>query len=288
MVKLIAPAKVNIGLSIVGRRPDGYHWLESLFWPITLTDELWLTQADTNSFDTGWAIDAPIPSPLPLEKENLVCKAMDLLPLKAHIVLRKRIPIGGGLGGGSSDAGAVLRHFVAQGKITTNEAENIAVKLGADVPYFLNPKPCWVEQIGELRKHLLVESGLAHELSFLLVLFPFPTSTKAIFDEFRKIGNFSRPKVPPLKLGLDEIRNFAKVAKNDLEPFVLRRHPQIGEVLAILRDAPALYAGISGTGSTCFALYPDEALRAKSLQALSPIFRNYGCKSVKATTHRDG
>lgn len=288
MVKLIAPAKVNLGLSVVGRRPDGYHLLESLFWPVTLTDELELTQADTDSFDTGWALDAPFPSPLPLEKENLIYKTMDSLSLKAHIVLRKRIPIGGGLGGGSSDAGAVLRHFVAQGKITTNEAENIAVKLGADVPYFLNPKPCWVEQIGELRQYPLVESEVVHGLSFLLVLFPFPTSTKAIFDEFRKIGNFSRPKVPPLKFGLDEIRNFAELAKNDLEPFVLRLHPQIGEVLATLRDEPALYAGISGTGSTCFALYSDEALREKSLQDLSPIFRNYGCKSVKATTHRDG
>src|SRR3984885_9271677 len=157
--QLRAPAKINLGLSVVGRRADGYHELQSLFWPIDLEDELILTPAPENRIHTFWDDDAAFPyTPLPSTKNNLALRATEeVLTGKWSLQLRKRIPIGGGLGGGSSDAAAILRFGREHCGIASEQLESTAKQLGADVPFFLTPKPAWVTGAGENRQYLNVD-----------------------------------------------------------------------------------------------------------------------------------
>jgi 4-diphosphocytidyl-2-C-methyl-D-erythritol kinase len=279
---LFAPAKLNLGLRITGRRADGYHELESLFWPVRLVDDVEISPADRFGLRVEWASDAPYGGEkIPEGPDNLVQRAVAavlprLPPWK--IVLKKRIPMGGGLGGGSSDAGAVLR-FLAHELGMEAEARAAAERLGADVPFFLDPAPTWVTGIGEKRERLSVPPEL-RGLSFILVLFPFPTLTPDVFRRYRDAGiPFSASRAAPEKLS-----EYLGSAGNDLEEVVAQGEPAIAKALAALRSTPCINAALSGSGSTCFATYPSETERTKSFKALTSFFRDNSCKGYQATT----
>lgn len=180
---LKSPAKVNLGLQIVGRRSDGYHLLESLFWPLNFCDDIELEPAPSNSVELLWTSDAPVPFPSLLQNEgNLVGKLMlgnfGWKPKNPwRIVIRKRIPLGGGLGGLSANVGTVLRFFVENGELSLETAAQLCQRIGADVLFFLNPAPSWITGTGEKISRLKVSSELLHELFFLLLCFPKGTST---------------------------------------------------------------------------------------------------------------
>ena len=155
-VCLFSPAKLNLGLRIVGRREDGYHLLESVFWPLAFGDTLTLSEGALGiALSAGWGPGAPKPSDLPKNSDNLVVRAARAAGTKnMQMRLEKQIPLGAGLGGGSSNAGTFLKYIVDKNGMALNAAEQAAVALGADVAYFLSPEVCWVQGIGEKRAEI--------------------------------------------------------------------------------------------------------------------------------------
>lgn len=284
--RLVAPAKVNLGLRIVGRRADGYHLLESFFVPIGFFDELTLAPDERTTLATAWADDAPFPErELPPAESNLVMKALSGLPDRLgegwRVSLKKRIPMGAGLGGGSSDAGAVLRFFRRQNPIAV---ERLATQLGADVPFFLDPRPTWVTGIGECRARVRLDAKLA-ALRLLIVLLPGGVETKLAFRRYRESGRaFSRvgDSAPGDSLDLDGLQRFFSRAGNDLEDVASQQFPLIANVLSRLRSVPSLYAGMSGSGATCFAVFKDLAALEKNIKGLIPFFRESSCRTIIA------
>jgi 4-diphosphocytidyl-2-C-methyl-D-erythritol kinase len=284
-----APAKLNLHLRIVGRRGDGYHLLESLFWPINFCDEIFLKKSDEDNLTTEWHEEAPLKiSPLPASRENLVWKALDFLSDERRdrfqILLKKKIPIGSGLGGGSSDAGTLLGFLRTKYPFFDFTNIEIANRLGADVPFFLNPKPAWVTGIGEECESLNIDDTLQSKLHFFLLLIPQPIDTKFIFYAFRKenptISRTAQEK--PLTLGDGFLRRFLASSGNDLEPIVCRQYGLVREALRQLRSTSNLYAGLSGSGSTCFGVFENEAQREKAAKALQEFCRVNNCRGVRA------
>lgn len=266
LVCLSAPAKVNLGLRIVGRRPDGYHLLESVFWPLDLEDAIELRPSSKFSLTTIWETDARGAEPEP--EKNLVTRAFRRL---FHgelpdwdVTLKKRIPPLAGLGGGSSDAAAVLRHFGPSLGMTAPRLEDVAAELGADVPYFLNPVPCRVEGIGERR------SEIPHPkpLSFFLVFPRFGMETAAVFRRYRELGiPFSAPGREP---------------GNDLESAAVSIEPRLAPILDALSKCNAVYSGLSGTGSTCFAAFESDGERDERTKGLDAVFREASCRGISS------
>ncbi len=284
---VISPAKLNLGLRIVGRRGDGYHLLESLFWPLELQDEMLLAPSESTSVRTAWANNALRPSlELPPEQENLLYRAA-IRALKSgkglEMHLIKQIPMGAGLGGGSSNAGSFLRYLVDVGSLEQTSAEAIALELGADVPFFLNPTPAWVEGIGEKREPIVVAPEVTDGIHFLLVLPPVETPTPLLFGKYRRLGlPFAKTAQFPTnqKIGWKELRTYLKSAENSLQGLAAMEAPVLGELLAKLDALPALYSGLSGTGSTCFAVFESEAAAKKGAKALQTFCRKNDCRST--------
>lgn len=286
-----APAKLNLGLRITGRRPDGYHELSSLFWPLDIYDDISLTKihesdsGEAVQLNAQWADNAPIPSDLPRGNENLVTRAVCYSGIGAQIQLSKRIPIGGGLGGGSSNAGSTLKALVGSGWVPALRAYNLAVELGADVPFFLNPRVSWISGIGERQRVVPLAPELFDTLSFVLVLIPTPCSTGEVFKKYKEQNaRFSQPDSVPDFLGEESLSRYLRNAANDLTPYAEQLCPDIGTVIDALWQTPALYADMSGSGSTCFAVYPSRAIAIEAAQVIDEKCRSIRCKSLVART----
>jgi len=288
-VSLFSPAKLNLGLKIVGRRPDGYHDLESLFWPIDFGDNLLLQRAETSEVQMRWAEEAPFPSQiLPRTSENLISRVLKDFPFRDplqsqwRVRVEKRIPIGGGLGGGSSNAGTLLRYFGQFDPLAN--LDNLATRLGADVPFFLDPRPTWVTGIGDKRLPIEVPANTLEKLRFILLMLPRSTSTPEIFGSLSQADFSGSGASAPALSSPEELVAFLSTCRNDLERAAIDSYPQIRTVLEMLQRTSPIYAGLSGTGSTCFGIYADEASREKSFQELQFFCRRINCKSVKAST----
>jgi len=281
---LFSPAKVNIGLSIVGRRENGYHELQSVFWPLTLGDTIRVSQAKESSVTAKWDLAAPHSETLPQNADNIVGKLLARLPIekKYRVEIKKKIPMGAGLGGGSSNAGTVLKFLVDRGEVSLSQAKGLAVSLGADVPFFLDPVPSWVTGIGEKIEKLSQTTNL----HFLLVQIPEHRSTQEIFAQFKQTERpFSNPVSNPFLSPDASLDAWWKSAKNDLEPIVSEKSPITREVLTALRQTNALYAALSGSGSTCFGIYANSEDIEKAFKVLLPVCRKNDCRSITAKTH---
>ena len=144
-------AKLNLGLNIVGKRPDGYHDIETVFYPIPVTDSLEVVRADAFRFEpSGIPVDAPAEKNLVIKALNLLRQQYEIPPLAVYLL--KAIPFGAGLGGGSADAAFMLKlvnEFCALG-LTDARLEELAASLGADCPFFIRNKPVFATGIGNL------------------------------------------------------------------------------------------------------------------------------------------
>lgn len=288
-----SPAKLNIGLQIVGRRENGYHELESLFWPISLCDSiLFQTVEEKSTLKIHKEQDSTEPS---LEgPQNLIFKALHALE-KAHAItnqhwkieLKKKIPIGGGLGGGSSNAGATLRTLASYYDLSHDELPALALTLGADVPFFLQSKPAWVSGIGEKISAIELPKQILETITFLLIVPPFGIETKKVFESYQAHSpNFSLSKEVSKDNLWSESNffNYLKEAKNDLEPHAKQLFPSLVPILEMLQRTPSRYAGLSGSGSTCFALFDSCHKAEDSLKALNPFLRKKDCRGLLART----
>ncbi len=286
---LLSPAKLNLGLRILGRRPDGYHLLESLFWPVSFHDEIRLLPDGKKELRAEWAETAPKKTGrIPVGEENILKKAALAFPeFSDSIHLKKRIPMGAGLGGGSSNAGTFLGYLREKFVVTPERLESIAIILGADVPYFLDPKPAWVTGIGERRVSLEMDSSLK-ELAFLLVFPPFECSTQQIFSLYgRKKSEFSASlqQESLTKVTVNNLLMLSQGGRNDLTSPAVQAYPQLKEILQHLAQAKPLFSGMSGSGSTCYAAFESQESLEESSKGLHHFFRSTHCATTTVTTH---
>lgn len=251
-----SPAKINLFLNVVGRREDGYHNLESLFAPIDLNDKVTIHSANELSCTVDNAtID-----------NNIALKAAHLLKEKygvakgCKIHIEKHIPLGAGLGGGSSNAATTLKLLsnLWELNLPNEELKKIAIQLGADVPFFLDPKPSFITGIGENIIHV----NLALELPILIVM---PDIHSVTADVFKKgFENYSAP------IDRNNLTSEIFNGRNDTYQNALNYEPEISQTLDWLNERANLkVARMSGTGSTCFGIF-RTLTDAKAAQKLIP------------------
>lgn len=244
-------AKINLGLNVVSKRPDGYHNIETVFYPIPVQDALEVVEAETFAFSqTGIAVDAPL-------EKNLVIKAMSLLkeeyeipPLEIH--LHKAIPFGAGLGGGSADAAFMLKllNNYCQLGIDDEQLEKYAARIGADCPFFIRNKPVYATGIGDVFESVELDLSGWH---ICLVKPDIHVSTPEAYSLVKpSVSAFSLKDI--VKRPVEEwcVRMF-----NDFEKSVYAKYPRIGEIKRQLYDNGAVFAAMSGSGSSVFGLFRE-------------------------------
>src|SRR5262245_36547521 len=270
---LLAPGKVNLGLRVLGRRADGYHLLESLFAPIDLADTVTLALRPEPGVALHVTGDA---AGVPADASNLAVRAAAAFLAEAEhpggvaLELAKQLPAPGGLGGGSSDAGAVLRGLaeLLPGRVAPVRLRALALGLGADVPFFLAPAPALVTGIGE---EILPVDGLP-ALALLLAHPGLPLATAAVYRELDAAGSLTPSGAGPSIRALLALREEAGRARagpietslralvvNDLEPAASRLCPAVSELRKEIEANGALAASLSGSGPTVFGIFPSRA-----------------------------
>lgn len=274
----MAPAKLNLGLRIVGRRPDGYHLLSSLFVPLTLADELTVSLAPGSGVDLRVSTPGGNPDEIPRGGDNLVVRAARAYlgavgrDARLQIFLEKRIPVAAGLGGGSSDAGCLLVELAEQlPGISGDRLAEIALGLGADVPYFLDPKPAWVGGIGEVIEAaegipslfaVLVHPGSALPTGPVFKAFAAsPESRFTLTREIRDSRLSAGGALRELEGGGSSpalARSLGNLLTNDLEVAASHLCPEISRLRQKLVEAGARVIGLSGSGPTLYALFGDR------------------------------
>lgn len=249
-------AKINLGLNIVSKRPDGYHNIETVFYPVSLCDALELLPSATDETTlsvSGFAVAGRF-------EDNLVYKAYKLLSdeyqLPAYdIRLHKAIPFGAGLGGGSADAAFVLKSIneIAGLHLSDDDLARYAIRLGADCPFFIYNAP-------------LLAKGLGNEFEpvsfslkgYTLVLVK-PEESVSTAEAYANV----KPAVPGLSLAeivgkpIEEWKSFMY---NDFEASVFKKHPVIGEIKRALYQCGAVYASMSGSGAAVYGIFPNNTV----------------------------
>ena len=270
MLKLLstaAPAKINLFLRVTGRRVDGYHELDSLFAPITLCDHVAIA---TRPALVASVVLRCASAGLGPDDQNLAVRAANSFMHAFHITadvridLRKAIPAGAGLGGGSSDAGAILRMMADLYAIEDRDRlRAIALKLGADVPFFLEPAPARVRGIGELIEPL----DQFASLPLVIAVPPVSVPTAEVFKHLPReawSGPASATTVAAIAAG--KIR--AEHLVNDLAGVATSRWPVIAELQKALEDAGALAAMMSGSGGAVFGIFASSHKAASAAEEL--------------------
>jgi 4-diphosphocytidyl-2-C-methyl-D-erythritol kinase len=262
-----ASAKINLHLHVVGRRPDGYHLLDSLVVFAGAADRLTVEPSEALSL----AVTGPFAAGLDGEADNLVLRAARALaahadvPATGRLVLEKNLPVASGIGGGSADAAATLRLLSRFWGVDARQEAlaAIAARLGADVPVCLAGRAAVMSGIGEI----LAPAPPLPLAGMVLVNLGIAVSTPAVFRA--REGGFSPAVTWPAR-GWTDAESLAadlRATGNDLEPPALRLAPPIADSLEALRRAPGcLLARMSGSGATCFGLFADAdaARRAAS------------------------
>lgn len=255
-----APAKLNLGLHVLQKRPDGYHDLETVFLPIAWHDTLQVEVQDT------WTFTCSDPQ-LPTDESNLCVKAAQRLrevsgvSSGAALHLEKLLPYGAGLGGGSSDAAHTLRllNTLWDAGVSKAALHTIAAELGSDVAFFLEDQAMYATGRGELLEPLQDETGQPYQFPFYIVVVvpPVHVHTAVAYSGITP-NNINRPDLRSLVLSNDLSRWQAHLV-NDFEASVFARYPVIRDVKATLQSAGAGYASMSGSGSAVFGVFEDKA-----------------------------
>jgi len=246
-----SPAKINLGLNVIRKRDDGYHDLETIFIPLLLADKITFSKSNEFSFRT----DSDLLNQL---NDNLIIKAIRLLEdftkrkFVLDIFVEKIIPIGGGLGGGSSNAATTLKAINKMFDLGLDytQLSSLAIELGSDVPYFLNPVASYAESRGELLYPLIIEIPYP-----ILIINPRIKIDTAW--AFKKI----KP-VPPIRNlrqifqeCLDDFDKLKTYVKNDFEEVVFNEFPLLKQIKEELYKQGAEFSLMSGTGSTVYGIF---------------------------------
>ena len=248
-----SPAKINLGLNLFGKRNDGFHNLETIFYPLKLVDKIHISKTDDFIFTTN-------NSSLSSGTSNLVIKVKDLLEnftkekINCNIYLEKNIPIGAGLGGGSSNAAVTLK---ALNKLFNLNLSNktlleLALTLGSDIPFFLNPVPSFATSRGEILKEISLKLK-----GYLLLVYPgVHISTKWAFENCMPKNNKIQVQRIIKKMSLCD--DFSDLLTNEFEKIVFPEYPQIKEIKERLIEMGAYFTLMTGTGSSVYGIFHNK------------------------------
>ncbi len=250
-------AKINLGLNVVEKRADGYHNLQTVFYPVGIKDALEIFPMD-ESFPSATDCDLKVTN-ITIEGDeqcNLVMRAYNLLKQdfpdlpRIHAHLYKGIPTQAGMGGGSSDCGFMIRLLNESFHLGLSEQQMIgyAVRLGADCPFFILNRPCYAEGIGEKLYPISLDLSSWY---IAIVRPPIPVSTKEAFS----LVTPRYPQISCRELVTKPVETWREALTNDFEQSVFAIHPEIGRIKQQLYDAGAVYAAMSGSGSSLFGLF---------------------------------
>ena len=258
-------AKINLGLNIVAKRADGYHDLETVFYPIGLKDALEIILSDSGDayrfFPSGIHIEGR-------QEQNLVIKALKLIAQEKEIPsidihLLKKIPFGAGLGGGSSDAAFMLKLLNETFSLNYSEKalEEKAAQIGADCAFFVRNKPAFAAGIGDILEPVELDLS-AYRL--VLVKPDCPISTQAAYAGVKP----RRAEIPLKEVIRKPISEWKQLMKNDFEEAIFPKFPEIAAIKQQLYEHGALYASMSGSGSSVYGLFAN-------IPALDDTFKKY-------------
>ena len=253
-------AKINLGLNVVEKRPDGYHNLQTVFFPVPLKDALEVQVMD-NMFPSSYDCDLKVTNMTIAgdEQRNLVVRAYDLLKKdfptlpRIHAHLWKGIPTQAGMGGGSSDCAymLLLLNQKFQLGITDNQLIQYAAQLGADCAFFILSRPCYAEGIGEILQPIDLSLSGYH----IAVVRPdIPVPTKEAFSRIHP----HYPEQNCRDTVMQPIETWREILVNDFEESVFALHPEIGAVKQQLYEMGATYAAMSGSGSALYGLFKEQ------------------------------
>ena len=242
-------AKINIGLNVVSRRADGYHNLETVFFPVKLCDALEMVEAkETRLSVSGIEIDGDFTDNLVLKAYRLLKNDFDLPPVHFH--LHKVIPLGAGLGGGSSDAASALKMMKDYFSLNLNSdaLEQYAAQIGADCPFFIQNKAVFATGIGNEFQSLSLNLD-----DFQIVILK-PNCLVSTNEAYQKVVP-AKSKTPLFEAIQQPIETWKDTIFNDFEKSVFPQHPEIQQLKEILYQMGAVYAAMSGSGSAVFGLF---------------------------------
>ncbi|MFI3296268.1 MAG: 4-(cytidine 5'-diphospho)-2-C-methyl-D-erythritol kinase [bacterium] len=264
-------AKINLGLNITEKREDGYHNIETLFYPINLRDTLEFVVSDEEemcSFSSdGLAIQGST-------KNNLIFKAYDLLRVDydipaLDIFLLKNIPMGAGLGGGSADAAFMLSMLNEQFnlEISSEKLLEYAARIGADCPFFLINKPIIASGIGNIFSPCTLDLS---RYTIFLVKPEIHVNTAEAYGGCKP----AKWAVPLQDIIQMEVGKWRELLKNDFEDTVFAIHPKLGEIKELLYSSNAVYSAMSGSGSTIFGLFERDECNKEEIDTKVKLILN--------------
>jgi len=276
MFKATCPAKINLFLKLTGKRADGYHELESLFAFLDLADELTVKKSTEFKLEISGEFAGFID-----QKNNLFTKILDFfanefqISKNLHIKIKKNIPVGAGLGGGSGNAAYFMKALneIFSLKLSKEKLQEISLNFGSDIAFFFEGKASIVKGRGEI-----IENFPEFKPIEILLINPKENlSTPQVFQKFD--GNFSQ-KIPTEILLKKDVFDLIKDFPNDLEKPAISVLPVISEILNELKNNGAEIAKMSGSGATCFAIFSDKKL-IEAEEKLTKKFPNFFVKIVK-------
>lgn len=259
---ILTPAKINFGLKVISKRSDGFHNLETIFYPVSIYDKIMVNIRRSSRASNTFKISTNN-RVIPLDKSNICFKTvvqfLKVFNIKEYydfeIFIDKNIPVLGGLGGGSSNAAAVikvcLKYFNIEVKNNKEKILDLALNIGSDVPFFMVLKPCLATGRGEKMKAL--PDFTLKDYKLLLVNPGVYVSTKWAFSTLKLQENEVR------KSNLSQVKRFEKqifdLLENDFEKVVFERYPELGAIKKELIEKGAIFASLSGTGSTLYGVF---------------------------------
>lgn len=287
-ITVLAPAKVNLFLHIIGRRSDGYHLLESVFAFADFGDRIMVQSAP----DLNFSVTGPFTSVCRRAgcdgDNNIVARAAAMLrqlcgtSAGAKITLEKNLPLSAGLGGGSSDAAAALKVLQVLWQVEPDEDQlvELALKLGADVPACLVGEPSFVAGVGEL----ITPLEIFEDINCVLVNPLTPLSTLGVFQTFADTGRaFSQPlALTPEVTG--DLWTLLNGSHNDLQGPALGMCEEVGEILGALQAVEeTLLARMSGSGATCYGLYENQEAAEATARTIATAHPGWWVKACTLT-----
>lgn len=297
MVVEKAHAKINLFLDVLGRRPDGYHGIHTVFFGVDLCDELTMDRGELREDSASpefrsFVVEGPYAAGTPEDERNLVWRAVREMLLTQRgqpaafwesrypsfdIRLVKRIPHGAGLGGGSSDAAAALRIMNAElpAPLDDDALHRIALNVGSDVPYFL--RGGFAEATGR-GEQLAPIPGRAFPV--LIVKPAFAISTEEAYASLRPEMFGPRSDVPGLRAWLDGSSTRVPALCNAFEDALDPAHPELRKAREALTEHGAVIARLSGSGSATFGIFTSDAAMEDARRALGSDYECFACRSL--------
>jgi 4-diphosphocytidyl-2-C-methyl-D-erythritol kinase len=259
--------KINLGLNIAGKRADGYHNIVTVFYPIQINDVLEIIPADEFKFSiSGLAVEGNTNDNLCVKAYSLLKKDFEQL-LPVNFFLHKAIPTGAGLGGGSADGAFSLMLLNEKFRLDLSEAQliNYASQLGSDCPFFIINKPCFASGRGEVLEPAQIDLS---KYSFLLVHPNIHINTAWAFSQL----NISDKNSSIKEITTQPISSWKDKLINDFEEPVFNKYPELKMIKEKLYNAGALYASMSGSGSSFFGIFEKNNIPSISFEKNFSVF----------------